>query len=114
MEKIQIINQKTKISDAVKNCTHFDEFIKGVADIKRNIIALGGELHADSEAKLVENGSSSNDIWGFNIYWKKPTKKIAFESLINIKPKLGNKSMEIADKNVREKVEKIIVDLIEL
>ncbi len=34
---------------------NFGEMVKGVVDLKRNIMALGGELHADAEAILLKD-----------------------------------------------------------
>ncbi len=38
-------------------------YIKLAVDIERGILAGGGELHADCEAVLLENGSKQVDIW---------------------------------------------------
>ncbi len=35
----------------------FEDMIKYVVDVKREIIAIGGELHADAEEILIEDGS---------------------------------------------------------
>ena len=92
----------------------YGDMVKGVADIKRKVIALGGELHADAEALLINDGSASRDLWGFNIY---PTKakdeRIEFTSLINIRPALGNKSMEVKDPKIQGQMQSIISNLIE-
>lgn len=93
---------------------NYGEMTKGVADIKRKIIALGGELHADAEALLLEKGSKQADLWGFNIYpAKSKDKRIEYTSLINVRPKQGNRSMEIKDKNLRKHIREVIDLLIE-
>jgi hypothetical protein len=46
----------------------FTDMVKFVADVERNIIAVGGELHADAEAVLLDNGSRQQDLWGANYY----------------------------------------------
>ncbi len=43
------------------------DYIKLAVDIERKILAGGGELHADCEAVLLENGSKHVDIWGAEI-----------------------------------------------
>ena len=40
------------------------EMVKGVADIERGIIALGGEWHADANQVLIEDDSKQNNLWG--------------------------------------------------
>ena len=92
---------------------NFGEMIKGVVDIKKRILALGGELHADAEAKLLEGGSKQEDVWGFNIYPEKPKeKRIEFSSLINIRPSQGNLAMDIKDPHLKKQVKEIIDFLI--
>ena len=39
-------------------------YIKLAVDIERGILAGGGELHADCEAVLLEDGSRQENIWG--------------------------------------------------
>lgn len=91
----------------------FGEMVKVVVDIKRGIIAAGGELHADAEEKLLRDGSQLRDLWGVNVYLDEPKReRIEFSALINIRPSLGNRLMEIQDPKIRKKVQKIIDQLI--
>jgi hypothetical protein len=90
------------------------EMVKGVADIKRNIIVLGGEWHMDSNQVLVDDGSVQEDLWGFNIYVDKPKeKRLEYNSLINIRPKQRNRSMEVENEEIRNKIFEIINNLVE-
>ena len=90
------------------------EMVKGVADIEKNLIALGGEWHIDANQVLINAGSRQENLWGFNIYLNKPnTERIEYNSLINIRPGQGNKSMEIEDEEIRGKIISIINNLIE-
>ncbi len=67
----------------------------------------------DANVILVEQGSAQDDIWGFNIYPDlKDDSWIAFVSLINIRPALGNFGMEIKDKNIRTCMRQCIERLI--
>ncbi len=76
--------------------------IKIVVDIRQRILAGGGEMHADCEAVLLEKGSEQDDLWGANWY---PSEQIVeFESLINIRPRLGNRSIVIQSDTVRAQV----------
>ena len=42
--------------------------VKAVVDVERRILALGGELHSDEEAVLLDDGSSQSHLWGINLY----------------------------------------------
>ena len=47
----------------------FGDLVKAVVDLKHEIMAVGGELHADEEVLLVEQeGSQREDTWGINLY----------------------------------------------
>lgn len=70
-------------------------YIKLAVDIDRAILAGGGELHADCEAVLLEDGSRQENIWGAS--WNPLTQEVFYESLINIRPRQNNRSMEILD-----------------
>jgi len=47
---------------------HFEDMVKYVVDVERGVAAVGGELHADEEALLLEQGSRQRDLWGANYY----------------------------------------------
>jgi len=88
----------------------YGEMVKAVADIKLGILAIGGEMHADAEQLLLEQGSRQDDLWGFNIYPDaEEGKKLEYVSFINIRPKLGNRSQEIADAGIKDII-KLLVD----
>ena len=87
----------------------FEDMVKIVVDVKRETVAIGGELHADAEALLIEEGSKSKDIWGVNLYpWHPPQDRIESTALINIRPNQDNPSMEILDEGIKAKVKQII------
>jgi len=81
---------------------HFKTFVKFVADIEKNLLAAGGELHSDAEALLIGGGSMQSDLWGGNFYpWKDAPERLEFTSFINIRPRDGNPGMEVKDAKVR-------------
>ena len=83
--------------------------VKGVADIKTGLVALGGEWHMDANNKLIEEGSEQQNIWGFNIYPKeKGDAAIEYNSLINIRPLQGNRSMEITSEETKKAVRRVV------
>ena len=83
----------------------YGDMIKIVVDIRRNILAGGGEMHADCEALLLQDGSEQDDLWGAN--WFPDEQRIAFEALINIRPRLGNRGIVIQDEHIRRQVEQV-------
>jgi hypothetical protein len=92
---------------------HFEDMVKYVVDLERGIAAVGGELHADEEAALMEYGSRQDDLWGANYYPGRGRDDcIEFTSLINIRPARGNSVMTIEDPHVRERVRELTFLLI--
>ena len=91
----------------------FGNMVKAVVDIEKEIMAIDGELHSDEEAMLLENGSSQDNLWGINIYPDLPVnERIEFDSMINLKPRLGNRTRNVDDPIIRDKITKIINKLI--
>ena len=92
--------------------TYFGLMIKLAVDIEKEILAGGGDLHADCEQTLLEDGSQQVDVWGAD--WYPELKRVGFESLINIRPRQQNRGMEIQDPVIREKIEVIVRRLLEI
>lgn len=91
----------------------FEDMVKFVVDVERDVAAIGGELHADAEALLLEDGSRQQDLWGANYYpGRAPDDCIEYTSLINIRPAQGNRSMELEDQGLREKIQDMTFRLI--
>ena len=111
---VKIVRQKLNQDDLVSCCAaHFKTFIKFVADINNNVLAIGGELHADAEAYLIESGSRQSDIWGGNFYpWKPSAERLEFTSFINIRPRNSNTSMEVMDSEIRQKMQVLTENLL--
>lgn len=87
----------------------FGDMVKGVVDVRKELIAIDAELHADLEAFLIENGSSQNDLWGINFYPELENEDfIEFDSMINIRPSLNNRSRGVEDENIRKKIIEIV------
>lgn len=87
----------------------YGAMIKGVADIERGVAAFGGEYHMEANMILIEDGSGQSNLWGFNVYFKKPREDwLEYISLINIRPVDGNFDMMIGDEQIRNKVKEIV------
>lgn len=98
---------KKELAEIAKG--QFGDWIKVVVDIEKGIMAIGGDLHADEEAVLLDDGSEQKNLWGANIWFEKEgDERFQFDSMINIRPAQGNRGRIIEDKNIREQVEAII------
>ena len=84
--------------------------VKIVVDTRRRVLAGGGEMRADCELLLLAEGSEQDDLWGAN--WYPDEQRIEFESLINIRPRLGNRSILIQNDDIRRQVAAITRDLL--
>lgn len=91
----------------------FRDFVKGVVDIRRGILLLDADMHADQEAALLAEGSDQRDLWGINLYpqfdgpdW------LEFDSMINLRPSFGNRTRGIDDAGTREAVAALIDRLV--
>jgi hypothetical protein len=88
----------------------YEKMIKIVVDIRLRILSGGGEMHSDCETVLLGNGSEQDDLWGAN--WYPVEKRIEFESLINIRPRQGNRNILIQDEAIRRQVESITREIL--
>lgn len=80
-------------------------YIKVVVDVRRKILAAGGEKHVDGEQLLLKDGSRQEDLWGAGLDLE--TGEMDFDSLINLRP-LQNRSREILDEKIRKDAAEII------
>jgi len=95
--------EETLLRDLV--ALFFEDMVKYVVDIEREVAAVGGELQADAELVLLEGGSRQEDLWGANYYPGRGAEEcIEYTSLINIRPAQNNRSMVIEDEVVKGKV----------
>ena len=91
----------------------YGDMVKGVVDVERKIMALNGELHADLERLLLEDGSNQESLWGINLYPDAEDEDfIEFDSLINISPRRNNLSRDVEDETVRDQIRSIVNTLI--
>ncbi len=91
----------------------FGDFVKAVVDVERGLMAIGGELHADEEALLLQDGSRQEDLWGINLYPElPPAELIEFDSMINVRPLQSNRSRGVEDASVRRRIQEIVERLV--
>jgi len=92
----------------------FENLVKTVVDIEKEIMAVDAEMHVDLEQFLIEQENSEpKNLWGINIWPKKDSGEfIEFDSMINLKPGWGNRTRGIDNPEIREKIIKIVNKLV--
>jgi hypothetical protein len=91
----------------------FGDMVKGVVDVARGVMAIGGELHADEEAALLDDGSRQADLWGINLYPGEAGEGwLEFDSMINVRPSQGNRSRGVEDEALRERIRDLVRALV--
>lgn len=102
---------RKELEEIAKN--QFGDWVKAVVDIERGLMAIGGDLHADEEAMLLENDSQQENLWGVNLRLTKDgDERIEFDSMINIRPAQGNRARNIESQEIRDTLRKIINELV--
>ena len=113
---MRIVDKNSKISRAeLKKMAEkmFGDLVKAVIDIKKEVMAVDAELHADQEQFLLENGSKQKDLWGINLYpGESGSEWIEFDSMINLRPSWGNRSRGVDDLKNRKKIIEIVNKLV--
>jgi hypothetical protein len=91
----------------------FGDMVKAVVDVELAILAVGGELHSDEEALLLEQGSEQKDLWGINLYPELGEDEwIEFDSMINLRPSQNNRSRGVEDAQLRSRITEIVQRLV--
>jgi len=107
-DKISLVEIKKMAQDL------FGNLVKVVVDVEKRIMVIGGELHSDEEALLIENGSKQQNLWGINLYPEiKDENWIEFDSLINLRPSQGNLTRGVDKSEIRKRIIEIVNNLIE-
>ena len=102
---------KAKVNEMAKQ--QFGDMVKAVVDVEQHIMAIGGELHSDEEAMLLDQGSVQKNLWGINLYPEKPVAEwIEFDSMINVRPSAGNRSRNVDRAEIREIITAIVNRLV--
>ena len=92
----------------------FGDMVKAVVDVARGVMAIGGELHSDEEAFLLDDGSRQKDLWGINLYPGEADENwIEYDSMINVRPAQRNRSRDVEDEGLRKRIRHIVDALVE-
>jgi hypothetical protein len=91
----------------------YKDYVKFVVDLERRILAVGGELHVDAEAELLDRGSNQSALWGGNYFpGRGPKECLQYTSMINLRPSQGNSTMEVGSQVLREKIQSVVFELL--
>lgn len=94
--------------------SQFGDMVKAVIDVERRVLAIGGELHSDAEALLIDDGSVQANLWGINLYPAEPGDGwIEFDSMINVRPSRGNRSRNVDDPGLQDRIRQIVAALVQ-
>jgi hypothetical protein len=87
--------------------------VKAVVDVERRIMAIGGGLHVDEQAVLLNGGSRQRDLWGINLYPAQHGSPdwLEFDSTINLRPPV-NRSRSVQDPAIQAAVVDILRELV--
>lgn len=93
----------------------FNNIVKAVVDIEKEIMVVDAGLHADEELLLLEEYESKQEnLWGINFHpdlfddedW------IEFDSMINMRPSQGNRSRGVEDAQIQKRIRAIVKRLV--
>lgn len=109
---------KDKITkEELKALAHeqYGDIIKAVVDVAQGILGVGGELHVDIQSILIDKENAQGEsTWGINLYLEKTGDDfIEFDSMINLKPALGNKTRGIESVEIQNEIHEIVNKLVE-
>lgn len=91
----------------------FGDMVKAVVDLRREVMLLDAEMHADLEAQLLHEGSKQEDLWGINLYPDDPTPAwIELDSVINLRPHQGNRSRGVDDPATAQGIVRLVEELV--
>ena len=103
---LHIIRSQATPNERTEMLETLETYIKLAVDVQRGILAGGGVMHVDCESALLEDGSQQEDVWGAD--WTLAGQQVTFESLINIRPRQGNRALEVQDPSLREQIRQIV------
>ena len=87
----------------------YGDMIKGVVDVDQELLAIDAELHSDLEGLLLKEGSQQEALWEINLYPEADDEDfLEFDSLINIRPRQGNRSRDVENEEIRERIRSIV------
>jgi len=112
---MKIVKDKIEISELKEMAKRmYENLVKAVVDVEKDILAVDAEMHVDLEQLLIEKENCEpKNLWGINIWPEKIGDDfIEFDSMINLKPGFGNRTRGIDSTEIKDKIKKIVNNLI--
>ena len=111
---MRIVRSPMPLADLAKMAQEsFAELVKAVVDVRRGIMAIGGDLHSDEEQMLLQDGSRQEDLWGINLHPSSTGESmVEFDSMINVRPRQGNRSRGVENAETRKQILNIVKNLV--
>lgn len=109
-----MVSESIGLAELRQLMSRLGDLVKAVVDIDSRLMAVGGELHADEEAVLIEQGSVQASLWGINLYPEQYPDEdwIEFDSMINIRPSQQNRTRSVDDPATRESIRRVVSQLV--
>lgn len=114
-EDIVIVREQISLDELARLTERMDgDLVKAVVDTRRGIMAVGARFHAELEAALLDDGSQQTDVWGINLYPARYDRFewLEFDSVINLRPRHGNRSRSVDDPRVSAEIALIVARLV--
>ena len=109
---MRILENPITKSELIKSSSNFidTDTIKAAVDVEKGIIAVDSPMHYDCEQLLIENGSTQTNIWGINLYLDEENidDLVEFDSMINIRPIQNNRSRDVEDPAIRDRIKEVV------
>ena len=105
-----LLRKKATDDELNRAAEDLEGYVKFVVDIDLRIMTIGGSKHVDGEQKLLDAGSHQNSLWGGGLDLE--TDEIDFDSMINVRPSQSNPSREVLSQEVRDRMVKLVRDLL--
>lgn len=113
--EVEVIRERVSLAHIQELATElFGDLVKAVIDVDRGIMAIGGELHADEEAQLLDDGSAQASLWDINLYPAQfgETGWLEFDSMINVRPSAGNRTRRVEDTAIQRRIAEVLDRLV--
>jgi hypothetical protein len=92
----------------------FENIVKAVLDIEKEIMVVDAPFHSDQEYLLLEEGSQQENLWGINLRPEHfgSDDFVVFDSMINLRPRQGNRSRSVENPVIQKKIRSIVSKLV--
>jgi len=114
---IEIITEPTTLAHLIQVAERtFGDLglVKAVVDVERQVMAIGGGLHVDEQAVLLNAGSRQRDVWGINLYPDQfgSADWLEFDSIVNLRPPT-NRSRSVQEPATQARIIAVVRSLVE-